>query len=222
MPERMSVGAVDRAAGISGGTNALGGGSGRNGFGKHKGQPAGFRVVGLADLDIRVFSEDGELLRQLSLDPEPGLPVAAGGSERGTTSRDTGGRCLETSQRCRNRIRTIVGAARTAGFGQRIMSRRSNCPAGVDEEFPPPTGLGSADPPHGHPFAEHQQRRPSPWRLWVARLSEFVRRPQPGCAPEHLLRVLTSPHSRQPGAGVARPGHRPGRQEPTAPLGPRL
>src|SRR6266511_858080 len=79
MPERMSVGAVDRAAGISGGTNALGGGSGRNGFGKHKGQPAGFRVVGLADLDIRVFSEDGELLRQLSLDPEPGLPVAAGG-----------------------------------------------------------------------------------------------------------------------------------------------
>ena len=61
---------------------------------------AGTRVVMLvAGLDVRIVSEDGELLRELVLDRRRAIRRWAG-PERGTMSRDMCERCPETSQRC--------------------------------------------------------------------------------------------------------------------------
>jgi hypothetical protein len=69
---------------------------------------AGTRVLLLvAGLDVRIVSEDGELLRELTIDPSR---VYQPMGEGGTMSRDTCERCPETSQmvdlagRCVNRL----------------------------------------------------------------------------------------------------------------------
>ncbi len=60
----------------------------------------GTRVLVLVDgLRIRVLSEDGELIRELILDPTR-APASRASLRRGTMSRDTSARCLATSQSC--------------------------------------------------------------------------------------------------------------------------
>ena len=54
-------------------------------------------VVFVADLDVRVLTEDGELLRALTLDPNRDYR-ANNRPERATTSRDRCQRCPETSR----------------------------------------------------------------------------------------------------------------------------
>ena len=59
---------------------------------------AGVRVLVLvADLDVRVITDDGELLRELTLDPAATTSPSTS-PEHGTMSRDSCARCPETSQ----------------------------------------------------------------------------------------------------------------------------
>jgi len=62
-------------------------------------------VLLVADLDIRILTEDGEILRQLTLDPTRDYQRQQP-PQRGTMSRDICARCRATSQGVGERSRT--------------------------------------------------------------------------------------------------------------------
>ena len=77
---------------------------------------AGQRVLVLVhDLEIRVLTDDGELLRALTLDP---TPTTNARPKPCTMSRDRCARCLATSHRARGGIRTLTLPEEPAGLSR--------------------------------------------------------------------------------------------------------